>query len=196
MRTHFKNDDFQFGLETVLGSVYHQAADAGEVLMTADRIKDGDADSWVREWTATAGAAWAAAQEAQAADRPVSAVSHYRRTATYYATALYRFAGATENEPERELEIWRRQRECWERVVDLAPVPGERLAIPYEDTTLPAYFFRAPDADPDERRPLVVMNNGSDGATSQMWAQGGAAAAQRGYHWMTFDGPGAAGRAV
>ena len=34
------------------------------------------------------------------------------------------------------------------------------------------------------------MNNGSDGATSAMWGHGGAAAAERGYHWMTFDGPG------
>jgi hypothetical protein len=34
------------------------------------------------------------------------------------------------------------------------------------------------------------MNNGSDGATSSMWLEGGAAAAERGYHWMTFDGPG------
>jgi hypothetical protein len=30
-------------------------------------------------------------------------------------------------------------------VVDLAAVPGERLQIPYEGTTLPGYFFRAPD---------------------------------------------------
>ncbi|MGI8904645.1 MAG: alpha/beta hydrolase family protein [Solirubrobacteraceae bacterium] len=189
MRTHFKDDDFQFGLEIVLGSVYHQAADAGEVLVTAAGIKDGDADSWVQEWTATAGAMWAAAREAESARR-VSALAYYRRAATYYTTALYRFAGATGNGPERELELWRRQRDCWERVVDLAPVPGERLAIAYEGTTLPGYFFRAPDADPTERRPLVVMNNGSDAATSQMWVEGGAAAAERGYHWMTFDGPG------
>jgi hypothetical protein len=36
----------------------------------------------------------------------------------------------------------------------------------------------------------VVLNNGSDGAISQMWVHGGAAASERGYHWMTFDGPG------
>ena len=35
-----------------------------------------------------------------------------------------------------------------------------------------------------------MINNGSDGATSQMWVYGGAAASERGYHWMTFDGPG------
>jgi hypothetical protein len=37
---------------------------------------------------------------------------------------------------------------------------------------------------------VVIINNGSDGATSQMWVHGGAAATERGYHWMTFDGPG------
>ena len=39
-------------------------------------------------------------------------------------------------------------------------------------------------------RPLVIMHNGAYGPTSAMWGLGGAAAAQRGYHWMTFDGPG------
>jgi len=186
----FKDDDFQFGLEEALGSSYRQAADVGEVLATAGRITDGDADSWVAEWTTTASAAWVAGQEADAAGRPASALAHYRRAATYYATALYRIAYAKQLEPERELDIWRRQRECWERTVDRMPVRGERVRIPYEDTTLPAYFFRAPDSRPRERRPLVVVNNGGDGATSQTWVHGGAAASERGYHWLTFDGPG------
>lgn len=190
MIAHFKHQDFQFGLEVALGCTYRQAADVGEVLATASRITDGDADSWVQEWTATAGASWTAGCLAQATGRRVSAVAHYRRAATYHATALYRISHATQLAPERELEIWRRQRECWERIVDLLPVPGERISIAYEDTALPAYFFRAPDSDPGERRPLVILNNGSDGATSQMWVHGGAAASERGYHWMTFEGPG------
>jgi hypothetical protein len=186
----FKDDDFQFALEIVLGAAYHRAADAGEALATARRIKDGDSDGWVREWLDTAGGCQAAGRAAEEAGHRVSAVAWYRRAATYYATALYQLAHAADNTPGRQLEIWRRQRACWDRVVDLQPVPGERVTIPYEDTTLPGYFFRAPDAAPGERRPLVVLNNGSDGATSQMWVEGGAAAAERGYHWMTFDGPG------
>jgi hypothetical protein len=186
----FKDDDFQFGLELVLGAAYHRAADVGEALATADRIKDGDAGTWVDEWLATAGNCWAAARQAADAGHRVSAVAYYRRAATYYATALYQFIHAADHDLERELEIWRRQRDCWDRVVDLQAVPGERVRIPYADTTLPGYFFRAPDAAPGERRPLVVVNNGSDGATSQMWLEGGAAAAERGCHWMTFDGPG------
>jgi hypothetical protein len=190
MKKQFADAEFQFGLEIALGAAYRQASDVGEVLATAGRITDGEADSWVNEWTATADAIQAAGAEAESAQRRVSALAYYRRAATYYATALYRFSGATDHSPERELELWRRQRVCWEKIVDLSPISGERLAIPYEGTTLPGFFFRAPDAAPGERRPLVVMNNGSDGATSAMWLEGGAAAAERGYHWMTFDGPG------
>jgi hypothetical protein len=188
MYTQFEDDDFQFGFENVLGAAAHGASDVGEVLATAARIHNGDADSWLAEWTATAGAAWSAARDAATAGHRVSARSHYLRAATYYSTALFRIAQSSE--PERQLEIWRRHRACWDAAVDLFPVPGARLAIAYGDTTLPGYFFRAPDAAPGERRPLVVMNNGSDGATSSMWRFGGAAASERGYHWMTFDGPG------
>jgi hypothetical protein len=190
MSKAFADAEFQFGLELALGAAYHQASDAGEVLVTADRITDADCDSWLREWVAIAEVCRDAGADANANGRRASALAYYRRAATYYATALYRFSGASDNSPERELELWREQRACWERTVDLLPIPGERIVIPYEDTTLSGFFFRAPDADPGERRPLVVMNNGSDGATSSMWIEGGAAAADRGYHWMTFDGPG------
>ena len=184
----FEDDDFQFGLENALGAVYRRAADVGEVLATAARITDGDADSWVLEWTATAGALWAAGGAAAESGLRVSALAHYLRAGTYYAAALYRISYASER--DRQLDLWRRQRSCWDRAVDLFSTPAERIAILYEDTTLPGYFFRAPDAQPGEQRPLVVINNGSDGATSQMWMFGGAAASERGYHWMTFDGPG------
>jgi hypothetical protein len=188
MKTQFDNNNFQFGLELALGAVYRQAADVGEVLATAERITDGDSDSWVQEWTATAQQCWTAASEAQSRGRQLSALCHYRRAATYFGTAAYCFSGATDHSPARELDLWRQQRAAWERIVDL--VGGERVAIPYQNTTLPGFFFRAPDAQPGQPRPLVVMNNGSDGPTPVMWLEGGAAAAERGYHWMTFDGPG------
>jgi hypothetical protein len=187
-RSHFGHSDFQFAFEGLLGAAYRGASDVGEVLATASRIEDGDADSWLREWTATAGTAWAAGKAAAAAGHRISALGCFRRAASYYAAALYLISHTSE--PDRQADIWRRQRDCWDHAVDLFPVPGERVAIAYEDTTLPGYFFRAPDAGPGEIRPLVILNNGSDGATSQMWVHGGAAAGERGYHWMTFDGPG------
>jgi hypothetical protein len=187
--THrFKPEDFQYGYEIALGSAHRGYAEVGEVLSTADRVKDGDADGWVQEWCATAERLESAAEEAEAGGRRVSARGQFLRASTYFSTGLYLITHASA--PERQLDIWKRQRACWDRFVDLAPVPGERLQVPYEDTTLPGYLFRAPDAAPGKRRPLVVMNNGSDGATSQMGLLGGWAANERGYHWMTVDGPG------
>jgi Prolyl oligopeptidase family len=185
-RRQFKDADFQFGFEIALGAAYYGASDVGEVLVTAERIHDKDADTWVREWTATGEKAEVAMRDAAAAGRRVSALAHARRAATYFATALYAIDHSSER--DSKLERWRRHRACWDQIVDLSH--GERLEISYEDTTLPGFFFRAPGAGAAEPRPVVVVNNGSDGPTPHMWVQGGAAAAARGYHWMTFDGPG------
>ena len=126
-----------------------------------------DPDAWIDHWAAAGGEAWAC--------------QDFRRAADCYATALG--AAAHSSEPGRGRGLWRRQRDSWERVVDGS---GERLAIPYEGTTLPGYLFRAAD----EPRPLVIVNRGAGEPASAAWALGGAAAERRGYHWMTFDGPG------
>jgi hypothetical protein len=183
----FNNEDFRFGFEIVLGSTYRGYADVGEVLATAERVKDGDGDAWVREWTVTAERLEADARAAEGAGNRVTARGLYLRAANYLSTGLYLITHSSA--PERQLELWKRHRVCWDKVVDLSAPPGERLKIPYEGTTLPGYFFRAPDAGPAERRPLVVLNNGSDGPTSAMGLFGGWAALERGYHAMTFDGP-------
>ena len=36
----------------------------------------------------------------------------------------------------------------------------------------------------------MIVNRGAGEPTSAAWTLGGAAAAERGYHWMTFDGAG------
>jgi hypothetical protein len=186
--SRFEGGEFREAVGRVLAATYRDGANSAEVCATSDRIVDGDPDSWLREWTATGGAAWAAARDADLAGCREQALGPYLRAATYYAAALEFIAASSE--PERRLAIWRRQRACWNRAVELLPVPGERLAVACAGLSLPAYFFRAADAAPGERRPLLVINNGFDLATSQTSLYGGFAASERGYHWLTFDGPG------
>jgi hypothetical protein len=183
----FQDREFQFAFEGALGASYRQAADVGEMLATAGRITDGDADSWLHEWTATAGAVWVSAVRARRGGHWATALAHFRRAATHYATALYLISHSSE--PDRQLDIWRRQRACWEQALEPSPVPGQRIAIPYEDSALPGFFFPV-GCSAGGANPLVVVVNGSYQATSEIWAQAGAAAAERGYHWMTFDGQG------
>lgn len=182
----FKNQDFQFALSIVLGATASHQADAGEALAVADRIKDGDADSWVNEWTALAERVRTTAQACQAKGHLLSARDSWLRAATYYSTATYAIAGS-ERSAEFE-QVWSQQRDSWDRAAALLEPPAERVSIPYEDTSIEGYFFRAQRGS--GRRPLAILNNGSDGPVSAMWGQGGAAAVARGYHGLTFDGPG------
>ncbi len=179
--------EFKEQLAVLLSQAHHGGSDAGAVLETACRIIDGDADSWVLEWLWTAGDTWAAANTADSSGRGQTAATLYLQAASYYAAALSQIAGSYER--NRAPELWRRQRACWERAVHCAPPAARLIEIPYEGTSLPAYFFPA-QGSAGHRRPLVIMQNGAHLPTSAMWGLGGAAAAGRGYHWLTFDGPG------
>ena len=182
----FQDSDFQSALETGIGAATGRRRMPRRCRATAQRIKDGDSDSWLDNGPRPP-ARSGPPPSRRRANRRVTALAHFRRAATYYAAALHRVLHSSE--PDRQLGIWRRQRFCWERVVDLSPVPGQRIEIPYEDTTLPAFFFPAPDADAGERRPVIVLNSGSHEVTSYMLAYAGAAAGERGYHWMTSTAP-------
>ena len=85
----FKNEDFEFSMQLTMGACSYQAADPGEAIATAGRIRDGDANGWFEEWQQTADRVRALAEECVAAGRRVSARGAYLRAATYYANALY-----------------------------------------------------------------------------------------------------------
>jgi hypothetical protein len=53
VRKFFDDEQFNFEFRFALGGVHYGAGDLGEMLSTADRVVDGDADSWCREWIAT-----------------------------------------------------------------------------------------------------------------------------------------------
>jgi hypothetical protein len=162
-------------LRALIAAARWGAADPGVIEAIAARLPVGAGGVWVQEWTAGGGAAWAAAKREESA-------SAYLHAASCYAAAL---ALIDESDGLVEEEhLWSRQRECWERAVSL--LGGELLSIAYERTSLPGYFFSAGSGP----RPLVIIDHGGRAATSSAWGSGGAAARARGYHWMTFDGPG------
>ena len=187
MHPFSKHEDVQFAVENVLGSVYSRAADVGEVLTTVDRVHDGDARSWVAEWTATAERVAGLAREAEAAGHLRTAAARWLRTATYLAAAAEK-ADATGT----FAELWERHRGAWDRFADLTDGLGEigveRLEIPYEGTTLPGYVLRS--GAPDEPRRTLVYTNGSDGSVVGAWSRCAADALGRGWNVVTYDGPG------
>ena len=189
MRPFFKDDGFNFLTEIALGSVYRQAADVGEVLTTVDRIRDGQARSWVDEWTATADRLAQEAAASAGAGHRRSAAGQYLRASLYYSVATYSADGT--GDPALFASLWEQHRAAWDQFVDLGVFGGavaERIEIPYQGTTLPGYFFRSGAAG--EPRRTLIFNNGSDGSVVGAWTDGIACALARGWNAMTFDGPG------
>ncbi len=186
MRPFFKDESFNFQTEIALGATYHQAADVGEVLATVERIRNGHAQSWVDEWSATAERLAGEAAASADARRLQSAARQFLRVSMYYSLASSAADGT--GDPALFATLWEKHRAAWDRFVDLADLQIERIEIPYEGTTLPGYFFRSGLAD--EPRRTLIFNNGSDGPVTGAWVQGIADALDRGWNAVTFDGPG------
>ena len=64
----------------------------------------------------------------------------------------------------------------------------QRLDIPYEKSSMPGWFVRPAQAPAGA--PTIVLVNGSDGSLAALWGSTGAAALERGYNVLLFDGPG------
>jgi len=182
----FENDDFEFMFALAIGATYHRGADVGECLSTGARIKDGDFEGWYREWKATGDRLAEAARNSEEGGRKVSARWAWLRAATYFETSTA-FLDATDD-PSRFGPTWDLHREAWLGFARNFSPPIEQVAIPYEGTELEGFLFRASTGSAP--RPLLLLNNGSDGPVSAMWLQGAASALERGYDCLTFDGPG------
>ncbi|HEX2392916.1 MAG TPA: alpha/beta fold hydrolase [Solirubrobacterales bacterium] len=181
----FRNEQFEFETRIALGGVARGLGDAGEILATVERIKDGDYESWHREFLGTGQRVREIAERAAAAGHAVSARDAYLRAAAYIFVSTSSLDGT--DEPQRMVPVWRQHRECFERFAALRQPALEKFEIPYEGTALEAWFF--PLDGSGAARPTVIFNNGSDGSITDMWARAQGALA-RGYNAMTFDGPG------
>jgi hypothetical protein len=184
LRRFFTDDAFDFELRLTLGASAFRCAEPGEALATAATIEDGDLDGWFDAWMATAGRVRAIAESAEAAGRRASARDAFLRAARYSGSAFFFVLGT--RDPARSLPTWRWHRDAFERAMALWPTPARRVAIPYEGTTLDGWWLSGGEGS----RPLAILNNGSDGPISDMIVMGGAAAVERGWHALMFDGPG------
>ena len=180
-----KNDDFDFEIRNVLGHAVGGASDPGEVLAATAGIGKGDIAGWFRAWHELGQRTAEAAQAAQHAGHRVSAAGGFLRASNYFSVAVN--AASALKDSSELTPTFREQRDAWESFVSNTTSSVRRVDIPYEDSSLPGWFFRAaglPEA------PTLVMVNGSDGSLAALWGSTGAAALQRGYNVLVFDGPG------
>jgi dienelactone hydrolase len=182
----FEDQDTNYVFQELLGGAYYRAADIGACLAMADQIVDGDRLSALRALLVAGDRLSTTAATSAAHGCRTSAREAYMQAANYifYATHFVNPVAA----PDAFAFDWVRHQELWDQAAALLDPPADYLPFPYEKTTLPGYFFRVDDSG--KRRPLLILNNGSDGGMLTAWTKGVAAALERGYNAYTFYGPG------
>lgn len=184
MRLAFSDELFDAQLIRTLSYAAQGGADLGECLGTAHRISKVDPDLWYDEWLATAERVEKQAAASSAGGHRVSARLAWLRASNYHRTAGLFVIGSDQRfraSVDRQTAAFRRAAELFDRTPEI-------VQIPYEGTTLPGYFFRA--GNDDRPRPTVILVNGYDGTVEELYFNNAAAALERGYNVLAFDGPG------
>ena len=182
----FTDSYFDYNFEKFLGLATYGGAEIAECFETASRIKDGDYESWIKAWTATARRVEAYAENALKGGHKISAKEAWMRATTYYQAAFF---FVLDND-SRKAPLYEKHTTCFQSAGKLFEPPLEVLSIPYEGKSLFGYFLRVDD----KPRPTVLIQMGADGSSEQIYFSGGGAAAlRRGYNALIFEGPGQTG---
>jgi hypothetical protein len=182
----YKNPTFEFVFQIALGRAYYCGGNPGKVLWLTRAIADGDYEGAYQALKEAGDEARTIAEDSGASGHKESARQAYLWAQNFYDSATYFLDGS--KDPSRFPDAWQRHRDCWIASLSFFDPPIEPVNIPYEGTNLSGFYFHGAGAG--EKRPLLILNNGSDGSLLDMWIQGGAAATARGYDCLTFDGPG------
>ncbi|RSM65531.1 alpha/beta hydrolase [Actinoplanes sp. ATCC 53533] len=145
--------------------------------------EDAGTPDFLRAWTALTDRLVGQAEEAERAGHTRTAGQLYARATNYLCLAERMLSNS---DPHR-IPTYRRVLALQEKAFDARVT---RVTIPYEGTTLPAYFSEAPAAD-HGAVPVVVLVNGLDSTKEHQYSSGHwAELAARGISCLMLDQPG------
>lgn len=181
------DESLNYSALDALGAADYGVTDVGEILTAVAAINA--AGPSLQTYTDTC-LKWGArlaglSQQARARDR-VSSGEYALRAAASYAQALFYVLGT--DAPGREQAVFLAGRRMWDRWTQTVRPVAERMDVSYGQASLPVWFFR-PDTN-HRPRPTLILTNGSDGQSVDMWAYGVAAALDRGWNAVVYEGPG------
>lgn len=186
MRKFFNLPQLDAQLLRTLSYTPADGADIGECFSTAEKIKEGDWDSWFQNWMATAQRIEESAETSKLTGNLLSSRQAYLRASNYYRTAYFFLFGFPVD--PRLIQAYKSHVQMFSKAAELFPHPVVPVRIPFESTFLPGYFYKADHSD--AKRPTLIINGGYDGTQQECYLALASAAIKRGYHVLCFDGPG------
>lgn len=177
----FKDQTYNYQVLRAFGQIPYGGADTGEILSTINKIKNGDDESWYQAWVHTATRVEKMAREL---NDPVSRGRALLRAHNYYRTAEF----LLHPKDSRRIATFRESVKVFNDGLDALNVQYELIDVPYGEYTLKAIYYPGPAGS--EQRPLIVVHGGYDSTLEELYFGVAAAAVERGYSCLTYEGPG------
>lgn len=161
-----------------MGHAQYQGASVTEAMKVLSNIEVDNAEDWYEEWTKMANYQ---IQIAENASDNRSKGNSLLRASNYYRTAEFFLP----TEDSRRLVSYEKSRDAFVLALPLLEIDHQIWDIPFQDTTLRAYYFPG-----DSDKPLIMFSNGIDGTVEECFFFNGYAAIERGYPVILYEGPG------
>jgi dienelactone hydrolase len=156
------------------------------ILAASSRGEDAGTEDFLRAWTALTDRLVDQAESAEKAGHTRTAGQLYARATNYLCQAERMLSNSDPN----RIPTYRRVLELQQKAFDLKDPHLTRVAVPYEGTTLPAYYCQAPTSD-GSPAPVMIMWNGLDSTKEHMYSSGHwEELAARGISSLMIDCPG------
>jgi len=177
--------NLSFNIAINTGGQINEALDAVTPLIPL--AGDGDAATvpYLEAWMGLGDRIAQLAQDDLDRGRTLSASTKFLRASNYYITGeRMQHVGS----PARKL-AYQRALDTFAAFVDHSDEPVSRVEVPFEGGSIPALFYRSPQAD--GASPVIVQFNGLDSTKEQMWsAPLRAELGRRGISVLMVDQPG------
>src|SRR3712207_6005665 len=161
-------------------------ANPGEIVKIVTELQEAgksyDAEAWHRAWRQEGDRLLARAERQLADNHQLSARESFLRAACYLQWA----SPFMDHEDPRRREVHQRSLDAFGRYAALSQPPIERVEVPYEGKSFPAWFV---PAAPGERRPTVIYLPGWD-STKEQGIELALALRPRGFSTLLCDAPG------
>ena len=158
----------------------------GDFSLIHKRLLDdvNNAEAWSREW------AWLADKLENRGREHLSTGAKASASEHYFLASLYHKISEHFIPPEdpKRLDTYAKVLGCFETARGNSRHTIERVAVPYENTTLPAYFL--PTQGNSERSPTVIFICGLDTTKEITYLRVRQEFTQRGFNLLAIDTPG------
>ncbi len=176
------NQSFQ--VTRLLGIIDFGGADFTEIHEVIQRVRIGDEESWITEWSRMGALCEAQAREAERHGNRLTARFAWQRASNYHRASQFYMLG----QDARKIPTLRKVQDTFRAAMPHFDHACEVVEVPYEGTTLPGYFVPArTGAGP---RPTILYLNGADSLSEEAYFTVALPASMAGYHCLVYNAPG------